>query len=235
MSGAPPRIALIHALAHSIAPVNAELDRVWPGCVRMNLVDDSLAADLAANPAGLDDAMTARFIALAGYVVGTGVRGILFTCSAFGPCGRTRPSLLPIAHGGSMSKRFVALLAAVALFAAAGTLLAQQPAPAASNIKRTPLQKVDIPGTSYETVTAIAEVAPGANAGRHTHPGPETGYVIEGDMSARRATKPNDSLQRNARGKPRRARRSYRRVRSRPSARCWRSAPSPAPRSATSA
>jgi len=77
---------LIHALAHSIAPVNAELDRAWPGCVRMNLVDDSLAADLAANPAGLDDAMTARFIALAGYVVGTGVRGILFTCSAFGPC-----------------------------------------------------------------------------------------------------------------------------------------------------
>ena len=52
----------------------------------MNLLDDSLSADLAANPAGLDDAMTARFIALADYVVGTGVRGILFTCSAFGPC-----------------------------------------------------------------------------------------------------------------------------------------------------
>ena len=83
---APPRIALIHALAHSIAPVNAELDRAWPGAGRMNLLDDSLSADLAANPAGLDDAMTARFVALAGYVVATGVRGILFTCSAFGPC-----------------------------------------------------------------------------------------------------------------------------------------------------
>jgi hypothetical protein len=81
------RIALIHALAHSIAPVNAELDRAWPGAVRMNLLDDSLSADLAANPAGLDDAMTARFIALAGYVVSTGVRRILFTCSAFGPHG----------------------------------------------------------------------------------------------------------------------------------------------------
>ena len=83
---AHPRIALIHALAQSIAPVNAELDRVWPGCVRMNLLDDSLSADLAANPAGLDDAMTARFIALGELRVGTGVRGILFTCSAFGPC-----------------------------------------------------------------------------------------------------------------------------------------------------
>ena len=30
--------------------------------------------------------MTARFIALADYAIGTGVRGILFTCSAFGPC-----------------------------------------------------------------------------------------------------------------------------------------------------
>jgi Asp/Glu/hydantoin racemase len=86
MAGAPPRIALIHALAHSIAPVNAELDRAWPGAVRMNLLDDSLSADLAASPNGLDDAMTARFLALADYVVGTGVRGILFTCSAFGPC-----------------------------------------------------------------------------------------------------------------------------------------------------
>jgi Asp/Glu/hydantoin racemase len=86
MAGAPPRIALIHALAHSIVPVNAELDRAWPGAVRMNLLDDSLSADLAANAAGLDDAMTARFIALADYAVGTGARGILFTCSAFGPC-----------------------------------------------------------------------------------------------------------------------------------------------------
>jgi Asp/Glu/hydantoin racemase len=81
-----PRIALIHALTHSIAPVNAELDRAWPECARMNLLDDSLSADLAASPRGLDDAMTARFLALADYAIGTGVRGILFTCSAFGPC-----------------------------------------------------------------------------------------------------------------------------------------------------
>jgi len=81
-----PRIALIHALAHSIAPVNAELDRSWPGCVRMNLLDDSLSADLARSAAGLDPRMTARFVALAGYAIGAGAQGILFTCSAFGPC-----------------------------------------------------------------------------------------------------------------------------------------------------
>ena len=80
-----------------------------------------------------------------------------------------------------MSK-LVSLFAALVLMGAAGITLAQQPAPAASNIKRTPLQKVEIPGTNYETVTAIAEIVPGALAGRHTHPGPETGYVIEGDM-----------------------------------------------------
>jgi Asp/Glu/hydantoin racemase len=86
MNRSAPRVALIHALAHSIAPVNAELDRAWPECSRMNLLDDSLSADLAANPHGLDAAMTARFLALAEYAVGTGADGILFTCSAFGPC-----------------------------------------------------------------------------------------------------------------------------------------------------
>ena len=86
MTTTRPRIALIHALAQSIAPVNAELDRVWPACVRMNLLDDSLSADLAQGAAGLDNAMTRRFLALADYAIAAGARGILFTCSAFGPC-----------------------------------------------------------------------------------------------------------------------------------------------------
>jgi len=81
-----PRVALIHALAHSVAPINDAMARQWPQCVRMNLLDDSLSADLAASPGGLDAAMTARFVALADYAVSTGAQGILFTCSAFGPC-----------------------------------------------------------------------------------------------------------------------------------------------------
>jgi quercetin dioxygenase-like cupin family protein len=52
--------------------------------------------------------------------------------------------------------------------------LAQQ-----SAIKRTPLQTVDFPA-GYNVVSAIAEVAPGNCAGRHTHPGVESTYVMEG-------------------------------------------------------
>ena len=80
-----PRIALIHALAHSPPPVNEALQRLWPEATRMNLLDDSLSADLAA-AGGIDAAMTQRFIALADYAVASGAQAILFTCSAFGPC-----------------------------------------------------------------------------------------------------------------------------------------------------
>ena len=80
------RIALIHALSHSVAPINSAFARDWPEAVRMNLLDDSLSADLARNRSGLDEAMHQRFIALADYAVGTGANGLLFTCSAFGPC-----------------------------------------------------------------------------------------------------------------------------------------------------
>ncbi len=81
-----PRVALIHALTHSPAPINEALARDWPQCQRMNLLDDSLSADLAASPTGIDEAMTARFVALADYAVNCGADAILFTCSAFGPC-----------------------------------------------------------------------------------------------------------------------------------------------------
>ena len=79
------RIALIHALAHSPPPINAALARLWPEAERMNLLDDSLSADLA-RAGGLDDAMTQRFVRLADYAVDQGADAILFTCSAFGPC-----------------------------------------------------------------------------------------------------------------------------------------------------
>ena len=80
------RIALIHALAHSVAPINDAFARDWPQALRMNLLDDSLSADLARDGRGLDAAMHERFQRLAQYAVDTGAEGILFTCSAFGPC-----------------------------------------------------------------------------------------------------------------------------------------------------
>ena len=80
------RIALIHALAHSVEPINAAFARDWPQAERMNLLDDSLSADLARSGGVLDAAMHDRFQRLAQYAVDTGAQGILFTCSAFGPC-----------------------------------------------------------------------------------------------------------------------------------------------------
>ncbi|QNK74444.1 arylsulfatase [Variovorax sp. PAMC28562] len=81
-----PRIALIHALTHSVAPINDAFVRDWPEAIRMNLMDDSLSADLARSASRLDDAMHRRFMALGDYAVSSGADGILFTCSAFGPC-----------------------------------------------------------------------------------------------------------------------------------------------------
>lgn len=79
------RVALIHALAHSVAPINEAMARAWPEATRMNLLDDSLSADLAAG-GGLNAAMHQRFERLAQYAVDCGCDAILFTCSAFGPC-----------------------------------------------------------------------------------------------------------------------------------------------------
>lgn len=79
------RIALIHALRHSPPPIEAAFARLWPEATLMNLLDDSLSADLARD-GRLTQAMTGRFLALARYARHTGAEGILFTCSAFGPC-----------------------------------------------------------------------------------------------------------------------------------------------------
>jgi Asp/Glu/hydantoin racemase len=79
------RITLVHALKHSILPVEAAFAKLWPEARLMNLLDDSLSADLARD-GRLSEAMTARFLELGRYAAGTGADGILFTCSAFGPC-----------------------------------------------------------------------------------------------------------------------------------------------------
>jgi hypothetical protein len=79
------RIALIHALKHSIAPIEASFARLWPEAQLANLLDDTLASDLA-REGELTAAMTTRFLDLARYARSCGADAILFTCSAFGPC-----------------------------------------------------------------------------------------------------------------------------------------------------
>lgn len=80
------RVAFIHALRESLAPLDAEMDQEWPEGERMHLLDSSLSSDLAASAHGLDARFDARLMHLAEYAVSTGAAGILFTCSAFGRC-----------------------------------------------------------------------------------------------------------------------------------------------------
>jgi Asp/Glu/hydantoin racemase len=79
------RIALIHALKHSIVPIEESFSRLWPDATLMNLLDDSLSADLARD-GQLTAGMTDRFLSLGRYARLTSADAILFTCSAFGPC-----------------------------------------------------------------------------------------------------------------------------------------------------
>jgi hypothetical protein len=79
------RIALIHALKHSIPAIEAAFTRLWPEADLANLLDDSLSTDLARDGA-LTPAMHERFLTLARYAKATGADGVLFTCSAFGAC-----------------------------------------------------------------------------------------------------------------------------------------------------
>ena len=82
--------------------------------------------------------------------------------------------------------RKILICAAVAVLAPVNIATAQQQLPAATQqsatIKRTPLQKFDVPGTNHETVIGMAEIVPNVNIGRHTHPGPESGYMVEGEL-----------------------------------------------------
>jgi len=62
------------------------------------------------------------------------------------------------------------------LAATAAALVAQNP-----GIQRTIVQRKDISVPGREAVVARVEIAPGAFAGRHTHPGEEISYVMEGE------------------------------------------------------
>lgn len=63
-----------------------------------------------------------------------------------------------------------ALLAALALHA--------QPAA----VQRQVLQRSAGPVEGQEVLLVKVEIAPGASSGRHSHPGVETGYVVEGEV-----------------------------------------------------
>ena len=61
-------------------------------------------------------------------------------------------------------------------------IAAGQPAPQ-TGFRRIPVQQGDLTVPGREVVQAVAEIQPGAESGRHTHPGEEVAYVLEGTIS----------------------------------------------------
>jgi quercetin dioxygenase-like cupin family protein len=71
-------------------------------------------------------------------------------------------------------RKIIAVLVAVA---GIGTLAAQQP-----GFTRKQLQDQNLSVPDRHAVQALAEFVPGGAAGKHTHPGEELGYVVEGTL-----------------------------------------------------
>jgi quercetin dioxygenase-like cupin family protein len=75
-----------------------------------------------------------------------------------------------------LSAKKYGILLSGALLVAAGGIYAQ-----ASGLTRTLVGRADVSVPGREAVVARVEVAAGARAGRHTHPGDEISYVLEGE------------------------------------------------------
>src|SRR2546423_12530815 len=75
------------------------------------------------------------------------------------------------------SKQVVRLIAAATLLAGATLLLAQQP-----GFTRKLLQDHDLSAGERHAVQVLVEFIPGGAVGKHTHPGEELGYVLEGTL-----------------------------------------------------
>ena len=77
----------------------------------------------------------------------------------------------------------------LAVMCVAGVCLAQQP-----TFKRTEVQRTDLSTAGREVVQAVAEIPAGVQSGRHTHPGEEVGYVLEGPVVVEIDGKPARTL-----------------------------------------
>ena len=81
------------------------------------------------------------------------------------------------------------IVASAILFVVTVTIGAQQVA-----VKRTVLQQGDLSVAGREAVMARAEFPIGGTTGRHTHPGEEISYVLEGSLRMEVAGQPPRSL-----------------------------------------
>lgn len=73
------------------------------------------------------------------------------------------------------------LVTRIALLVAASAALAAA-SPPSSGVTRTDLQRHDLGIPGRETIQARIDIAPGGIAARHTHPGEEIIYVLQGTL-----------------------------------------------------
>jgi quercetin dioxygenase-like cupin family protein len=71
-----------------------------------------------------------------------------------------------------------ALCATTALLASDPEARSQTP----PGFTRTVLRRMDFPGETMATIQVLVDITPGFLVARHTHPGVETGYVVEGGL-----------------------------------------------------
>lgn len=89
---------------------------------------------------------------------------------------------MPNPLDGDANAQAVLLVGAATAVLLAGLAHGQQAPLQPSPVKRTPLGKVDVPGSNYEVVFGITELAAGFKSGRHSHPGLVLAYVAEGEF-----------------------------------------------------
>ena len=70
------------------------------------------------------------------------------------------------------SRMLAASFLALSLLATAG---------ASAQVKRTPVLTADVAAPGHEAVVVCGEIDPGLSAPRHSHPGDEISYILEGE------------------------------------------------------
>jgi len=83
------------------------------------------------------------------------------------------------------TNRMTCAVGVALMLAAFVSLRAQQ-----TGFKRTVVQQGDLSAPGREVVQAIAELQPGGQSGRHTHPGEEVAYILEGTIELEMQGKP---------------------------------------------
>ena len=85
--------------------------------------------------------------------------------------------------GGAMKRTVGLVVLGLSLGLGLGTIAGNRSNAQPSPVTRTMLQQKDIEGMpGKEALVYVAEFTPGAASGRHFHPGPEVGYVLQGTL-----------------------------------------------------